>query len=193
MDSAASWVSAGIGVRCFVADTLFPVWADGGWRHSPGHMLTCGAQVLAADNETILTIVNLKHEQASDVLSLRARGAVLSVTRNHRMLVPQREGPGVREVKAATLKEGDHIICSAGVAKLEAVDLVPGSFGVLAITFRPDLPVAAFLKPEALITKGCAHSRRGRAPVVRHKVAEQQNDVASWPDTASNYGFDGYA
>lgn len=132
------------------------------------------------------------------MMRLRVRGSTLSVTPSHRMLVPGREGSGMREVLAATLKERDHILCAAsnsGVVRteqLEAVDRVSceaSDFEVLAITFKPDLPVATFAEPDAVLTKGCAHGRRGRAPKWRSQGGQPDNDVASWPDTASGIGF----
>ena len=105
----------------------------------------------------------------------KLRPVVIGILR-HRLAPVRREaggdGTSVRDIRAAGLKVDDQIVCSTGVAKLESVVRLTAEeedmFEIVAITFKPDLPAAAFSEPAMLLTKGCAHARRGRAPVARN-------------------------
>ena len=61
------------------------------------------------------------------------------------------------------MRVGDRINCTDGPALLDNVEEIEGEVDVVAITFEPDLPVAAFMPPRSstILTKGQPKLRRG--------------------------------
>lgn len=107
----------------------------------------------------------MKVHRCQEVLQLEAGEAKLTVTGNHRLMVPAMEGhQGVQDMLATKLGIGDVVICKTAegsTVEREITDILvmtvedSEQFEVFEITFKPDVPVAVFQVPsEILLSKG---------------------------------------
>jgi len=92
---------------------------------------------------------------------------------DHRILVP-----GNKTVQAMELEVDSEVILDGTQAKLTSMEWKHEPTMVLKISFRPDLPVAAFMRPPSILSKG---SRK--TPLRRGKRRGDGGDVVTIPDT----------
>lgn len=178
--------------------TLFRMTTGGHWA-SPYFLhaqdLGRGSLVMAADNRTVLEVIDVVQLPAQSILQLEADGAILKVIASHRVMVPSSDGVGQHsEALAGELRAGDWVICSSGTARqLSRVEALEEQEPVMAITFQPDEAVAAFQLPEAILTRGQvarpkrATRRSGMHRRGRGRTTDQTggNDQWSIPATAA--------
>ena len=163
--------------NCFMLDALFKVRMD---VLREGRDLQKGSQVVAGDGKTVLEVVEISKEaQAVEVVDLWAGAAMLRVTPDHRVQVPDESGEAGRVyVPAGNLKAGDFVMLDAGEpVALTSAETHPMECKVLKIVFKPDLPVAVFSSPTCILSKGPQEETNHRAPW-RH-VPERQGSGRS--------------
>ena len=158
-------------------------------------LLKKGSQVVAADNETILEVAEPpKVCEATEVVHLQAAAATLDVTPDHRVQVPDANGEldiGLF-VPAGELKEGDLVaLDSVEPVALTSVEIRSMDVHVLKLTFKPDLPVAAFACPACILSKSDRKKPATRRGGMCHKSVGTSDKTAdggvSVPITAGEY------
>jgi hypothetical protein len=178
-----SRISADGGPHCFLADMLFHVQAEPP-RFVAARDLSRGSLVIAADGETILEVTSIKEEQTQTVVELHAEGAApFKTTASHRVMVPA-YGAKPIAVRAGDIKEGAFVLCTANVAeKVTQVKTLDEEASIVAVSFKPDEAVAAFLPPPSVIlTKGLTFkpTRRGGMNKKLLKCSEPECDQMSF-------------
>lgn len=88
------------------------------------------------------------------------------------------------KVPAARLREGDMILVDGQPSRLLQVDFIPTPVTVLKLGFTPDLPVAVFETPPAILSHGHKKIRRGWGA---RRRSGQDNEQCSIPDTQGYY------
>ena len=165
-DVASSVLSRSSGSDCFMVEAVFKN------RSSvvAGRDLQKGSQVVAADGESIMDVVEIsKEHRKTELVSLEAGDASLQVTHDHLVQVPDANGELGKMLyqKAGALKVGDLVVLDSGEpVALTNVHAEPAECEVLRVVFDPDLPVAAFACPPCILTKG----HKSRPPVRRGGV-----------------------
>eukprot|EP00438_Fugacium_kawagutii_P000190 Skav205011 [mRNA] locus=scaffold2134:89208:95808:- [translate_table: standard] len=137
---------------CFLQDTYLTKVTDGGQQEDvPAQKLFEGARVLAADGTEIQVLRPPEQHQVDAVIELRAGESRLVVSPDHRILVP---GARNKTVQAKDLEVGSEVNLDGSVAKLTSSERKDEPTIVLKISFKPDLPVAAFMRSPAILSKG---------------------------------------
>ncbi|CAK9091931.1 unnamed protein product [Durusdinium trenchii] len=149
--SADSWIHVdSMCTCCFLPNAYFTVLAEDEEDLLPARKLFQGAQVVAANGRFTEVAYPPEQHQVDSVIQLQAGPACLVVSPDHRILVP-----GNRTVEAKELQIGSEVILAHGTqAILTAVEWKHEPTIVLKIGFKPDLPVAAFMLPNAILSKG---------------------------------------
>jgi len=178
-----SRISADGGPHCFLAEMLFQVQAEPAKFVAAGD-LSRGSHVVAADGRTILEVASVKQEQTSKVIELHAEDAApFKTTASHRVMVPA-YGAKPIAIRAGDIQEGAFVLCTANVAKkVTQVKTLDETASVVAVSFKPDEAVAAFLPPPSMIlTKGLTFkpTRRGGMNKKLLKSSEPDCDHMSW-------------
>jgi hypothetical protein len=192
--SSASWICIAASSdedepelpRCFMKDTLFPMESGGYMKASE---LKSGSRVLAACGKP-LDVISVEEHVTKKVVELcthAERRVPLLTTPNHRVMVPGVDDSRPRPVSASSLKKGDVVLClewstlKVVAEELKHVNSWKDRLDVLAIAFRPDLPVGTLhLQPQAILTKGKARNVR-RAGMNQRAVDSGNLDAASVP------------
>merc|ERR1712137_844342 len=93
----------------------------------PARDLTKGSRVFAADGSTIIEVVKVTMHRTVDLVHLIAEDAELTVTGNHRMLVPSSSNTCSPpcQVSASTLQVGDSVLCQTkrGMSFMELTEV----------------------------------------------------------------------
>ena len=202
--SRSSWFS--VQPHCFMLDAIFKTRSYGVDFFLMGRDLKKGSQVVAGDDETILEVAkNPEISKATDIVRLQAGAAILQVTQDHLLQVPDlksleegvadvthvKEGAGIAKyVAAGTLKEGDFVMLDSGEpVALTSVESWSADCEVLKMVFEPDLPVACFTCPPCILSKGHANFRTRRGGMCQRGKGipdmYQTADSSSIPVTAS--------
>merc|ERR1712007_72498 len=166
--------------HCFTADAVFKISPA---FFQTAHSLQRGSEVLAADETTTLEVTKVVLHKAKNVTYLEAGEAKLTVSGNHRMMVPN------GEVRAAELNIGDEVMCRVSSGEImpqaltDVLVLVDDEADpeVLEATFRPDLPVAVFQHPTStMLCKGSKMKRirRGLRKSCRNSIPDTLYDFS---------------
>ena len=145
---------------CFMLDDIFKTRNHGVDLFIKGSALMKGSQVLAVDDETMLTVVQKPEvREATEVVDLRAGHAMLRVTLDHPVCVPDGHGEFCMTdacyIPAGALKEGDLVVLESGEpAPLTEVCRKQGVCDVLKIVFDQNMPIAVFSEPPSILSKG---------------------------------------
>mmetsp|Transcript_119649 Transcript_119649/g.217395 ORF Transcript_119649/g.217395 Transcript_119649/m.217395 type:complete len:430 (+) Transcript_119649:80-1369(+) len=177
-----SCVSADGGPHCFLADMLFCVQAEPP-RFVSARDLSRGSLVVAADAKTSLQVISIKEDETLKVIELHAEDAApFKTTASHRVMVPA-YGTKPIAIRAGDIKEGAFVLCTANIAKkVIQVKTLDEKASIVAISFMPDEPVAAFMPPSSMIlTKGLTFkpTRRGGMHKKLSKSIEPDCDLMS--------------
>eukprot|EP00435_Cladocopium_sp_Y103_P029882 s361_g7.t1 len=171
--STGSWTHVTGEPCCYLPDTYFKVKTADGEILSPAKMLFNGAQVVAANGRVVEVVQPPEQHRVDAVIELKADQSFLVVSPDHRILVP-----GNKTVQAKELEVGSEVILDGTQAKLTSMDWKSTPTMVLKISFRPDLPVAAFMRPPSILSKG---SRKKQ--LRRGKKQGDGGDAVTIPDT----------
>lgn len=172
-----SCVSADGGPHCFLEDMLFQVPAE-----TPNFVsardLARGSFVVAADGKTNLEVMSIKEEETSMVIELHAEdSAPFKTTSSHRVMVPA-YGTKPLTIRAGEIQEGAFVLCTENFArKVTQVKTLGEKARIVAIAFKPDEPVAAFMPPSSVIlTKGLAFRPTRRAGMNKKLLTSIETD-----------------
>ncbi|CAK9000863.1 unnamed protein product, partial [Durusdinium trenchii] len=180
--SSGSWIDVGSqGSCCFLPDTYFTVLMEDGEVLAPARRLFQGASVVAANGRTTEVTFPPEQHQVHAVIELQAGDAFLVVSPDHRILVP-----GNVTVQAQDLHVGSEVILDGNLAALTSLKWKVEPTIVLKIGFKPDLPVAAFLRPPAILSKGFRQKpfRRGiRKKASTFAQGDDALTILTMPDT----------
>jgi len=140
--------------RCFLKDTLFKTLSH---QLVPAHQLQKHAFVSASSGAPLRVVaITIHPAEERELVEICVRGASLTVTASHRVLVQDSDGSR-RTVLAAELRCEDHVFCSGGPKQLTSLQRFTQILEVVEVAFSPDEPVEAFLlPPHAILTKGQA-------------------------------------
>merc|ERR1712217_753635 len=123
-----------------------------------------GSHVLSHNGTKLEVVNNPERTEADKLIELMTESATLYVTPAHR--VPVYDGAsGSHDAQAKDVKVGDCVFEDlipkelVSVEHIELKEKVP----VWGITLQPDMPVAVFMAPPGISSKGLAkkHLRRG--------------------------------
>ncbi|CAE7541360.1 unnamed protein product [Symbiodinium sp. CCMP2592] len=189
--SCSSWFS--VQPDCFMPDAIFKTRSGRIEHFLKGRDLQKGSQVVAGDGETLLEVA-LPPEicLATEVVDLQAGGAMLRVTPDHPVQVPDARGEldKILYIPAGQLKVGDSVVLDSGeAAELTGVNFQATECEVLKIVFEPDLPVAVFSAPPCIQSKGHQKKPPRRSGECRkgaggEGVVDPTDGAVSIPDTA---------
>lgn len=157
-DDSASWVSVHTeGSHCWMSEAVFKKVGELEDYYVKGCTLTEGSLVRGADDQSLLKVAGppQRHE-ADQLVVLHAGGATLPLTAKHRVPVVIAGGKGEKQAK--DLQKGDCVFVNGVPTELVEIETVPGKVEVLQIRFVPDEPVAVFMVPPSIDTKG--HKRK---------------------------------
>ncbi|CAE7206797.1 unnamed protein product [Symbiodinium natans] len=154
--SHSSWFS--VKPHCFMPDAIFKTRNCGIDFFLMGRDLMQGSRVVAGDDATIVKVAT-KPElcRANEVVDLQAGAAMLRVTPDHLVQVPDATGEFVKDLylPAGELKAGDRVMLDSGEPMtLTSVAIRSLECEVLKITFEPHLPVAVFSCPPCILSLG---------------------------------------
>lgn len=172
ISGAGSWIHVTGKPGCYLPDTYFKVVTADGEILSPAKMLFKGAQVVAANGTPLEVVQPPEQHRVDAVIELKADQSFLAVSPDHRILVP-----GNKTVQAMELEVGSEVILDGTQAKLTSMDWKLEPTMVLKISFRPDLPVAAFMRPPSILSKG------SRKRQFRRGKKRDGGDAVTIPDT----------
>lgn len=160
---------------CFVPDTFLKKAADVGHEFVLVQNLSQGDQVVAANGTVTEVLRPPEQHRVHAVIELQAGPSCLIVTPDHRIVIP-----GNKTVQAKDLEVGCDVLLDQTRARLTSLEWRPGPTMVLKISFSPDLPVAGFLRPPAILSKGTREK-----PVVRRGTRKpgKVEDNPTIPDT----------
>ena len=197
--SRSSWFS--VQPHCFMLDAIFKTRSYGVDFFLMGRDLKKGSRVVAGDDEAILEVAkNPEISKATDIVRLQAGAAILQVTQDHLVQVPDlksleegvadvtevKAGVGIAKyVAAGTLKEGDFVMLDSGepvaLTSVESWCTDCADFEVLKIVFEPDLPVACFACPPCILSKGHPNFRTRRGGMCGHQTCTRPLTAAPSP------------
>ncbi|CAJ1410715.1 unnamed protein product [Effrenium voratum] len=172
----SSWTHVGSSRCCFLPETYLKVVTEDGDVPKLARRLVQGEAVRAANGEVMQVLHPPEQHEARAVVELGAGMAFLVVSPDHRILVP-----GKTTVQARELALGSDVILIDAPAKLSHFEWKLEPMLVLKISFKPDLPVAAFMEPPSILSKGCRNK-----PVLRRGLKKRlasHAEVLSIPDT----------
>ncbi|CAJ1356102.1 unnamed protein product [Effrenium voratum] len=172
----SSWTHVGSSRCCFLPETYLKVVTEDGDVPKLARRLVQGEAVRAANGEVMQVLHPPEQHEARAVVELGAGMAFLVVSPDHRILVP-----GKTTVQARELALGSDVILIDAPAKLSHFEWKLEPTLVLKISFKPDLPVAAFMEPPSILSKGCRNK-----PVLRRGLKKRlasHAEVLSIPDT----------
>ena len=173
--TVGSWTHVTEEPCCFVPDTFLKKAADVGHEFVLVQNLSQGDQVVAANGTVIEVLRPPEQHRVHAVIELQAGPSCLIVTPDHRIVIP-----GNKTVQAKDLEVGCDVLLDQTRARLTSLEWRLGSTMVLKISFSPDLPVAGFLRPPAILSKGTREK-----PVVRRGTRKpgKVEDNPTIPDT----------
>ena len=176
--SSASW-SSWILVHptsgcCFLPDTFFEVQRENGERIlMRAGQLWAGTRVLAANGQWVEVRNPPEQHEAAEVIELVAGNASLTVSPEHRIVIP-----GGQSVQAKELDVGRKVVLTGGIeATLTSFIRRREPTTVLKIAFTPDYPVCAFMELSGILSRGYR-----RRPLRR---GQRRGSEASGVDTVS--------
>jgi len=149
---------------------------DDGEIFKPAKMLFRGTRVIAANGTVITVLTPPEQHQVDAVIKLQVGSACLVVSPDHRILIP-----GNRTIQARELEVGSVVFLDGTEAELTSFEWNCVPTMVLKIAFQPDIPVAPFMRPPAILSLGS----RNRPPTRRgHRARTPQGgDALTIPDT----------
>ena len=159
---------------CFLSDTIFRVVGEDGEVLAPARMLFQGAQVVAANGKVTTVAHPPEQHQVPAVLDLQAGGASLTVSPDHRILVPEN-----KTMKAEELLVGREVILDGTTATLTSLEWKVEPTMVVKLGFNPDLPVAAFMRPPSILSKGFRKRpfRRSKRPGAASEIPSTEGHL----------------
>eukprot|EP00930_Biecheleria_cincta_P048412 TRINITY_DN33728_c0_g1_i1.p1 TRINITY_DN33728_c0_g1~~TRINITY_DN33728_c0_g1_i1.p1 ORF type:complete len:421 (+),score=81.60 TRINITY_DN33728_c0_g1_i1:178-1440(+) len=99
----------------------------------------------------------MHQDSLRNIVNLKTRAASLSVTADHRIVVPGIDGRPTAEKAAGELQCGDKVFCGKHAANLTKVGVHKMRTKVVELRFAPDSPVESFIAPKwSLLSKGDA-------------------------------------
>lgn len=173
--TVGSWTHVTEESCCFVPDTFLKKATNVGLEFVAVQTLFRGAQVVAANGTVIEVLRPPEQHQVDAVIELQAGPSCLIVTPDHRIVIP-----GNKTVQAKDLEVGCDVLLDQARTKLTSLEWRLEPTMVLKVSFNPDLPVAGFLRPPAILSKGTREK-----PVVRRatKKPGKVEDNPTIPDT----------
>jgi len=95
-------------------------------------------------------------EEPIDIVELKTRHRTISVTADHRIAVPSRNGNLQMIFKeACQLQVGDFVYCGQATAALVKVSQYRRRTAIVCLRFSPDVPVECFFAPRwSILTMG---------------------------------------
>jgi len=138
--------------RCFMRQTLFQV---SNFAYKEAQALKVGDVVLGASGNPLLVSSHEIHKrQDCTLITLRTPQSEITVTDNHRIMVPTPNGL-INEKEAGQLNPGDDVICGLRSQKLTKVRRFPTNVDLVEIRFMPDDPIETRVAPRwGILTKG---------------------------------------
>lgn len=173
--TVGSWTHVAEEPCCFLPDTyLKKVTTAGGYEFASAKTLSQGTQVVAADGTVIEVLRPPEQHEVEAVIQLQAGPSCLVVSPNHRIVTPE------KTIQARDLEVGCDLLLDQTRAKLTSLDWRLEPTIVLKISFTPDLPVAGYLFPPGILSKGSRQK-----PVARRGMRKPQQGGDKWsiPDT----------
>lgn len=136
---------------CFLPDTFFEVQRENGERIlMRAGQLCAGTRVLAANGQWVEVRKPPEQHEASEVIELAAGNASLTVSPEHRVVIP-----GGQSVQATELDVGRKVLLMGGIeATLTSFNRRREPTTVLKIAFTPDYPVCAFMELSGILSRG---------------------------------------
>lgn len=168
--SVPSLLSGDGGPHCFLPQMLFRT-GGGPIFYMLAQDLRVGSQVLSADGAKMLEVTRIDVHNTSTLIELHVEGAPrFTTTPTHRIMVPYGAQP--HTVAAKDLQVGSFVLCSDNMAqKVSHIKTLCEENEVLAIAFKPDEPVTAFLAPPSMVmTKGFKARATRRSGMNRRAV-----------------------
>jgi hypothetical protein len=157
---------------------LFKTESGGSCFFIAGRDLRVGSLVLAADDQTLLEVVRIVPQQTEALIELCTdETAPFKTTASHRVMAPS-YGQEAVTLKAGDFKEGSFVLRSGLIAtKVTKINKLNEANEVLAITFKPDEAVVAFLPPEGILTKGQTFKPTRRSGMNKRKGDKNEQHV----------------
>ena len=172
--TVGSWTHVVEDSCCFLPDTFLKKASDVGHEFVLVQNLSQGDQVVAANGTVIKVLRPPEQHRVHAVIELQAGPSCLIVTPDHRIVIPG------GTVQAKDLEVGCDVLLDETRAKLTSMEWRLEPTMVLKVSFSPDLPVAGFLRPPAILSKGTREK-----PVVRRGTRKpgKVEDNPTIPDT----------
>merc|ERR1712129_420687 len=136
-----------------------------------------GSHVLSDNNTKLEVVKNPERTETDRLIELKTQSATLCVTPDHR--VPVVGGTsGSHDVQAKDVKVGDPVFEGAIPKQLVSVEeiILEEKIPVWAVTLQPDMPVAVFMVPCAISSKGHAKKQLRRGGMHRRGQPGSSND-----------------
>mmetsp|Transcript_103401 Transcript_103401/g.205535 ORF Transcript_103401/g.205535 Transcript_103401/m.205535 type:complete len:591 (-) Transcript_103401:143-1915(-) len=187
--SSCSWISiaSGSGLHCFVGGSVFKSVSGETEHYLKVEQLMKGSCVLSHQQTKLVVVSHPVRTESDKLIELKTESAFLHVTPNHRVPV-WRGNSGGHDVQAKDLKVGDHVFEDHVPTELVSVKeiVLKEKVSVFGITFQPDMPVAVFMAPPGISSKGHPkkHLRRGGMNRRGTPAAPTDNTHCSILDTA---------
>eukprot|EP00435_Cladocopium_sp_Y103_P056356 s571_g19.t1 len=189
-----SWIQVGSPKPCcFHPDAHFKVFTSDGPVLAPASMLHQGARVQSASGKVVEVVSPPEQHQVDSVIELKAGTASLVVSPDHRVdsVIELKAGtaslvvspdhrvlvPGHKTAKAEELSEGDEVILDGFPARLSSCEWKTGKTLVIRLGFKPDLPVAALMRPSSILSKGFRKKQLRRS--LKKKVSQPVDGIFS--------------
>lgn len=162
--------------KCYLPRTLFQVAHS---EYKEAQKLEVGDRIMSYTGAKIdVAYVGVHPRQKRDLVTLRTAQAEITVTHDHRVVVPTSQG--MREVPAASLTVSDSVCVGGRVQNLTKVIRQPQQVTeIFELRFNPDEPVEARMLPSwGILTKGArAHwNQQPFGPLGPNKVGPERRD-----------------
>merc|ERR1712032_706839 len=189
MTSSRSWISvtASSGPHCWVAGNLFKSVSGDTEYYLKVEELRKGSEVLSHNNTKLEVASDPQRSETDKLIELKTESSILKVTPDHRVPVILKGASVHQDLQAKDLKVGDRIFEDLTPKELISVTeiVLEEKEPVWGITFKPDMPVAVFLPPPAIASKGYEKKHLRRPGMNRRgKPGSSRDDThLSIPDT----------
>jgi len=187
--SSHSWISvaASSGPHCWLEGSVFKTLSGDIEHYLKVEELRKGSQVLSHNNAKLEVVRNPQRSETDKLVELRTAASTLYVTPDHRVPVFSSDSEGF-DMQAKDLRVGYQIFEDLTPQELISVEfrVLEDKVPVWGITFKPDMPVAVFMVPPAIASKGYAKKHLRRPGMNRRGKPGSCGDHAhfSIPDTA---------
>jgi len=136
--------------HCYVKRTVFETPEK---EMKPAHLLKVGDQILGSVGQRLsVSYLRLHQKQSCRLVTMRTAQAELTVTFDHRIVVPNSDGT---EKLARELAVGDTVLCGSRPQKLTKLIQYETKAELVEIRFSPDEPVETRMACRyGILTKG---------------------------------------